>query len=251
MSAKEIRFQPHETRFLEFAAQERGMALSVMAEALGRSLRGARETAWRLKQAGQIEVTRLDYGSPGPWRRSRFDSPESDTSGPLWIYVLREIVWSYIDFDPGPWQPRSSTAAHMTAVTRLRLALTGMDTDPEAWTSERLLYHQLKNGGAGGGHVHDAWFRDFADPDQVWAIEVELSRKRGAGRLLAAMSGAVEVAEREGLAGVLYFVRGEALRHAVEATAQRLAHKRGVESLPNLEIHDLDATLARKEVNRP
>ncbi|WP_330178995.1 hypothetical protein OHB26_21060 [Nocardia sp. NBC_01503] len=137
----------------------------------------------------------------------------------------------------------------MTAITELRLALTGLDTNPEVWTSERLLRRRIKaTGTEPTDRIHDAWFRDFTDPDRVWAIEVELSRKFGDGRLLRAMTAALDTAERHGLAGVLYFVRGASLFRAVEDTAARLAHKRGVESLANLEIHDLDTTLTRKGV---
>lgn len=250
MSEPEFHQQPRETRFLEFLTQERGMAVPTMATAIERSTRTALKMARRLKKSGQVHVTRLDYGSPGPWRQSKdFDELTAAPRGPLWIYPTRETAWGYSDFDPGEWCPRPSTAAHMTAVTELRLALTGMQTDPEVWTSERLLYRHLNSDpGHPNGHVHDAWFQDFTDPDKVWAIEVELSRKRGSGRLQAAMTAALDAADRHELAGVLYFVRGEALRHAVEGTATRIAHKRGMDSLPNLEIHDLDATLARKGV---
>ncbi|WP_327141349.1 hypothetical protein [Nocardia sp. NBC_01327] len=226
------------------------MFVTTMATATGRSMRGAHTMARRLKESGQVHLTRLDYGSPGPWRHStHFDDVEVVPQGPLVIYPTRETAWGYLDFDPGEWRPRPSTAAHMTAVTELRLALTGMQTDPEVWTSERLLYRHLNSDpGQPNGHIHDAWFQDFTDPDKVWAIEVELSRKRGAGRLAAAMTAALDAADRHELAGVLYFVRGETLRRAVEGTATRIAHKRGMESLPNLEIHDLDATLAKKGV---
>lgn len=250
MKTPEIRLQPRETRFLEFVSQERGMSLAVMAKAIDRSVRTAHNMARRLVQSGQVHMTRLDYGSPGPWRQSKnFDAADTTPHGPLVLYPTRETAWGYLGFDPGEWLPRPSTAAHMTAVTELRLALTGMDTDPEVWTSERLLYHRLRTeNGQPGGHVHDAWFQDFADPDKVWAVEVELSRKRGAGRLIAAMTAALDAAERHDLAGVLYFVRGERLRRAVDTVRTQIAHKRGVESLPNFEIHDLDATLARKGV---
>ncbi|AYF78014.1 hypothetical protein D7D52_34070 [Nocardia yunnanensis] len=250
MSGKEFRQQPHETRFLEFVSQERAIAMALVPTAIGRSPRAARTMVHRLRQSGQLQVTRMDTGEPGPWRPSPyFDDPDAPAHGPLWVFPGRETCWGYTDFDPGPWEPRPSMAAHMTAVTALRLALMGMETDPELWTSERLLYHRLRSeNGQSIGHVHDAWFQDFTDPDKVWAVEVELTRKRGAGRLQHTMTAALDAADRHELAGVLYFVRGETLRRAVEATAVRIANKRGIERVPNLEIHDLDATLARKEM---
>lgn len=250
MSGKEFRQQPHESRFLEFVSQERAVAMALVPAAIGRSMRAGYAMARRLKQSGQICVTRMDCGAPGSWRSSPyFDEPGTVPAGPLVIYPERETAWSYLDFDPGPWNPRPSTIGHMTAVTALRLALVGMETDPEVWTSERLLYRRLNTDhGQPHGHIHDAWLRDFTDPDKVWAIEVELTRKRGAGRLQQAMSAALDAADRHELAGVLYFVRGESLRHVVEGAASQIATKRGIERVPNLEIHDLDATLARKEV---
>ncbi|MFD7841368.1 hypothetical protein ACFV4K_00310 [Nocardia sp. NPDC059764] len=252
MSDKKFRQQPHESRFLEFVSQERAVPMALVPTAIGRSMRAAYTMARRLKQSGQVRVTRLDSGAPGSWRHSpHFDAPGAVPQGPLVIYPDRETAWGYLDFDPGPWTPRPSTAAHMAAVTALRLALVGMETDPEVWTSERLLRHRfIRQAGQPNGHTHDAWFQDFADPDKVWAVEVELTRKRGAGRLEAAMTAALDTADRHDLAGVLYFVRGDGLRRAIEGTAARIANKRAVPRLPNLEIHDLDATLARREVQR-
>ncbi|MEV0292589.1 hypothetical protein [Nocardia sp. NPDC050710] len=252
-SAPEFRLQPRDTRIEEFCAQQYGMSLTTLMKAMERSQRSAYKLAKRLHEAGRVHVTRLDYGSPGPWRRSeQFDDSTVAPHGPLWIYLRREIAWGYLEFDPGEWQPKASTAAHLTAVTELRLALTGMETDPEVWTSERLLRRRFKSeNGLPGSHISDGWFQDFADPDKTWAIEVELSRKFGDGRLMRSMTAALNTAERHELAGVLYFVRGEGLRRAVEGVAARMARQRGVERLLNLEIHDLDATLARNEVNKP
>lgn len=242
--------QPWQTLFEEWYAQQYGVPVSFLTTATKRRQRTVYDFAKKLKDAGRAHVTRIDYGSPGPWRRStNFDDHDALPHGPLWLYPTREIAWGYLDFDPGEWHPKASTAAHLTAVSELRLALTGLDTDPEVWTSERLLRRIVKTeAGQPGSHIHDAWFQDFADPDKVWAIEVELSRKRGEGRLMRSVTAALDSAERHGLAGVLYFVRGESLRRALDGIATRLANQRGVERLENLEIHDLDATLARKGV---
>lgn len=248
MSIPEIRLQPWETRLEEFNCQGYGMSFDTLITAADKGVRTAYKFAKRLKDTGRAHVTRLDYGSPGPWRNSKhFDDPDEVPTGPLWLYPTREMAWAYLEFDPGPWVPKASTAAHLTAITELRLALAGLDTDPEVWTSERLLRRQLKtSNGVPSGHIHDAWFQDHTDPDKVWAIEVELSRKFGDGRLMRAMTAALEAAERHDLAGVLYFARGDALQRALNGVAARLARKRGIERLPNLEIHDLEATLARK-----
>ncbi|WP_405492945.1 hypothetical protein [Nocardia sp. NBC_00511] len=250
MSEPQIRLQPWETRLDEFIAQQYGLSFDTLAKAVGKGPRAAHKLARRLQKVGHVEVARVDYGSPGPWRNSQnFDDPSTVPHGPLWIFSERRIAWGYLEFDPGEWRPKASTAAHLTAVTELRLALTGLDTDPQVWTSERLLRRLLKSEtGRIDVHLHDAWFRDYADPDKVWGIEVELSRKFGEGRLTRAISVALEAAERNDLAGVLYFVRGPGLRRAVETAAARVAHQRNLSTLPNLEIHDLDTTLTQKGV---
>ncbi|WP_282779962.1 hypothetical protein [Nocardia sp. CC201C] len=250
MSARELRLQPWQTLLEEWTAQQYGLPLSLLMTMMQRRPRTAYAFAKRLKDAGRAQVSRVGYGSPGPWRRSKhFDTADETPHGPLWLYPTREIAWGYLGFDPGEWHPKPSTAAHLTAVSELRLALTGLETDPEIWTSERLLRRIVKpEAGQPSSHLHDAWCRDFTDPDKVWAIEVELSRKRGEGRLLRSVSAALEAADRHDLAGVLYFVRGESLRRALEGVAAQLAHRRGVDVLANLEIHDLDLTLARKGV---
>ncbi|MFJ4649799.1 hypothetical protein ACIP5Y_00850 [Nocardia sp. NPDC088792] len=250
MSEPEIRLQAWETHIEEFGTQQYGLSFDTLIKAVGKGPRAAHKLARRLKKSGRAHVVRIDYGSPGPWRNSKnFDEPGAAPHGPLWMFADRQIAWGYLEFDPGEWHPKASTAAHLTAVTELRLALTGLDTDPQVWTSERLLRRRLKTeSGLAGIHIHDAWFQDFADPDKVWAVEVELSRKFGDGRLTRSLSAALEAAERNDLCGVLYFVRGDGLRRAVEGAATRLAHQRNLDRLPNLEIHDLDATLARKGV---
>ncbi|MFC9995838.1 hypothetical protein [Nocardia sp. NPDC127526] len=250
MSAPEIRWQPRDTTLLEWIAQQYGVPIALIGKAAGVRSSQTYAMVHRWKLGGRVHVERIDYGAPSSWRRSKqFDGPGVVPNGPLWVYTDRETGWGYLGFDPGEWHPKASTAAHLTAVSELRLALTGLETDPEVWTSERLLRRFVKpEGGQPNPHLHDAWFRDFTDPDKVWAIEVELTRKRGEGRLMRSMAAALDAADRHDLAGVLYFVRGESLRRALDGIAVRLAHQRGIERLLNLEIHDLDATLARKGV---
>ncbi|MGX1774787.1 hypothetical protein ACWIGW_21920 [Nocardia brasiliensis] len=250
MSAQNFRWQPRETLLQEWMSQQYGIPFSLVSRALGVRSSQAYEIMRRLKLANRVHVTRIDVGSPGVWHRSKhFDAPDAVPYGPLWVYPTREIAWGYLDFDPGEWEPRASTAAHLTAVSELRLAVTGMDTDPEVWTSERLLRRMLKDDrGQLVSHLHDAWYRDAADPDKVWAVEVELTRKFGAGRLLRSVSAALAAVDRHDLAGVLYFVRGEGLRRAIESVRDQIARDRGVEQLDNFEIHDLDVTLSKKGV---
>ncbi|WP_433575579.1 hypothetical protein [Nocardia brasiliensis] len=250
MSAQNFRWQPRETLLQEWMSQQYGIPFSLAGKALGIRSTQVYEIMRRLRVAGRVHVTRIDVGSAGVWHKSKhFDAADAVPYGPLWAYMPREIAWGYLGFDPGEWEPRASTAAHLTAVSELRLAITGLNTDPELWTSERLLRRKLKGErGQLVSHLHDAWYRDAADPDKVWAIEVELTRKFGAGRLLRSVSAALEAADQHDLAGVLYFVRGEVLRRAVEGARTQIARERGVEQLHNLEIHDLDATLSKKGV---
>ncbi|WP_156161830.1 hypothetical protein [Nocardia vulneris] len=250
MSAQNFRWQPRETLLQEWMSQQYCIPFWLAGKALGIRSTQVYEIMRRLKLAGRIHVTRIDIGSPGLWHKSKhFDAPDTVPYGPLWAYMARETAWGYLGFDPGEWEPRASTAAHLTAVSELRLAVTGMDTDPEVWTSERLLRRMLKDErGQLVSHLHDAWYRDAADPDKVWAVEVELTRKFGAGRLLRSVSAALAAADQHDLAGVLYFVRGEGLRRAIESVRDQIARDRGVEQLDNFEIHDLDVTLSRKGV---
>lgn len=250
MSVPALGPSARDSLLLEWSAQQYGVSIPTLAIAAGVRLRRAYDIAKRWKLAGWANVARIDVGSAGPWRRSNhFDDPTVVPHGPLWVYPTRETAWGYLNFDPGEWRPTPSTLAHLTAVSQLRLALTGVDTDPEVWTSERLLRRTGKpHGGKPASHVHDAWFQDLTDPDKMWAIEVELTRKFGAGRLMRSVSAALTEAQRHKLAGVLYFVRGEVLRNAVQVAASRLTQQRGPDAAASVEVHDLDETLQRKGV---
>ncbi|SUA73668.1 Uncharacterised protein [Nocardia otitidiscaviarum] len=240
----EIRLQGYDNLWMEWITQQYGVPLSLIGRVTGmRTDRLYRMVKrWQLK--GRMHVSRVDYGAPGPWRTSFFDAPDTAPQGPLWVYPTRETAWGMLEFDPGEWEPKAYTAAHLTAVAHLRYALGGLETDPDYWTSERLLRRRI----APDTHPHDAWMLDFEDFDKVWGIEVELSLKRGGARLVRSMRTALVSADRNDLAGVLYFVRGDALQRAVQRAAHTLAREQGLDQLPNLKIHDLDSVLVGKGV---
>ncbi|MFD7846139.1 hypothetical protein ACFV4K_24750 [Nocardia sp. NPDC059764] len=237
-----IRLQGYDTRWHEWLSQMYGVPVAL----IGRMTAMRSERLYRMVRRWYVtewcNVGRIDYETPGSWRRSFFDAPDAEPNGPLWVWPTREASWGMLDFDPGEWEPKATTAAHLTAIAHLRYVLTGLETDPDVWTSERILRRRIEP----GFHIHDGWLLDEDDYDKIWGIEVELSRKFGSGRLAKNIAAALESAAHHNLAGVQYFVRGEELRRAVARSANYLAREQGLD-LSNLHIHDLDATLARRE----
>ncbi|MFJ4651485.1 hypothetical protein ACIP5Y_09460 [Nocardia sp. NPDC088792] len=239
----EIRLQGYDSLWFEWLSQMYGMPVATMGRMTGMRSERLYNMVRRWYQTENCHVARLDSGSPGSWRRSFFDAPDAKPNGPLWVWPTRQLAWGMLDFDPGDWEPKTTTAAHLTAVGHLRYALTGIDTDPDVWTSERILRRRIDE----GFHLHDAWMLDPEDYDKIWGIEVELSYKYGAGRLAKTIKAALESAEHHDLAGVQYFVRGADLRRAVQRAANYLGRERGLD-LSNLRILDLDAVLVGQEV---
>ena len=239
----EIRLQGWETHWHEWIAQQYGVSLAFLGHALDLRPDLASRRVRRWVQTGRIQVGRVDYGWSGPWRRSAyFDGPDTVAQGPLWVFPPAAAASLCLGFEVNAWEPKPTTVAHLTAVSQLRLTLTGMDTDPDVWTSERLLRHQFDV----GTHIHDAWMLDPDDYDKVWAIEVELTRKSGGGgRLKQTIKDALTVAQQNDLAGVKYYVRGAGLQRQVQTAANHIARQRGLDHLENFEVHDLDATLVR------
>ncbi|WP_330178996.1 hypothetical protein OHB26_21065 [Nocardia sp. NBC_01503] len=89
--------QPWETRLEELTAQQYALSFDSLAKAasfVGKGARAAYKLANRSKKAGRAHVTRVDYGSPGPWRHSsNFDEPGTVPHGPLWFFLNRETNW--------------------------------------------------------------------------------------------------------------------------------------------------------------
>lgn len=239
-----IRLQGYDNLWHEWLSQMYGVPVALIARMTGMRTDRLYRMVKRWHLTEMCRVARVDYGTPGPWRRSSYDAPDAEASGPLWVWPGRESAWGMLEFDPGDWEPKASTAAHLTAVAHLRYAINGLNTDPDIWTSERLLRRRMEP----GSHIHDGWLLDEHDYDKIWGIEVELSRKRDAGRLVSTMAAALDSAEQHGLAGVHYYVRGNDVRSGVLRAANHLARQRGLLTLSNLEIFDLDTVLARSEV---
>ncbi|APA94203.1 hypothetical protein [Nocardia seriolae] len=241
---KGIRLQGYDSLWHEWLSQMYGVPVALISRMTGMRTDRVYRMIKRWHLTEMCRVARVDYNMPGPWRRSSYDAPDAENSGPLWVWPDRESAWGMLDFDPGDWEPKASTAAHLTAVAHLRYAINGLNTDPDIWTSERILRRRMEP----GSHIHDGWLLDEHDRDQIWGIEVELSRKREKGRLVATMAAALDSADQHDLAGVLYYVRGADLRRAVQRAAQTLARERGQIQLSNLHVHDLDVILAGHEV---
>lgn len=228
MSPKTVVLQPRDYAALEWLAQMQGAPLDVIADLLGVSQSRAYGITNRWASADAAQAGRVAMGGPG-W------------SGPRWVWPTRETAWSMLGVDPGPWMPRPSTAAHVRAVGELRLRLTGASTDTDVWMPERLLRRRHQGQRVRGvkvPHVHDGW---FTDPTGArWAVEVELSRKTDAGRLVAMVGAAVEEARACGLAGVVYFTRGPGVARGVSAAKEQLSDR---DLAVDLVIRDLDEVL--------
>ncbi|MEU7140856.1 helix-turn-helix domain-containing protein [Nocardia sp. NPDC046473] len=217
----------------EWLAQQKGAPIETVAELCGVSRPRIYELVRQWRRAGFVETARMPSQGPnGSWSTS------------LWVWPTRETGWAFLGFDPGPWFPRVTTVAHVRALAELRLRLTGTALDPLVWTSERLLRHRdpgLREAGRRYLHVHDA---EFSDSSGVrWALEAELTRKKGADRLATVVRTALEAARTRELAGVVYFVRGSAVRAGIDAAVRSLAEAGAAELLQSLDVRDLDEFL--------
>ncbi|MFJ9365418.1 hypothetical protein ACIRRA_13500 [Nocardia sp. NPDC101769] len=220
--------------FWEWSAQQYAVPIGLAAEVCEVALNRMYELAHGWKRAGFVHTGRFpSMGPGGVW------------SNTLWLWTTRETTWSFTGFDPGPWSPRLSTVNHLRALGELRLALTGRELDPQVWTSERLLRRRgayLWEAGATRDHVHDGEFRDGAG--DRWAVEVELTRKRGGGRLAETVRAALEAARTRNLSGVVYFTRGTDVRQGLDTAVAELADAGHGELLHTLDIRDLDQFLS-------
>ncbi|QIS10634.1 hypothetical protein [Nocardia arthritidis] len=219
---------------LEWIAQQCAVPVSLLAELCQVSRPRAYELTRSWVRSGLVVAERMPS-----------EGPDFSWSNELWVWLTRETAWAYLGFDPGPWRPRVSTAAHVRALAELRFTLTGTAVDPSVWTSERLLRHRDPDSwetGPGRGHVHDAEFRDRSG--DRWAVEVELTRKKGDGRAAKVLRASLEAARARGLAGVVYFTRGIAVRAGMNAAIRSLEQAGATDLLASLDVRDLDRTLS-------
>ncbi|MBF6329782.1 hypothetical protein [Nocardia transvalensis] len=215
----------------EWLAQQYGASISTVCRLCEVSRPRGYELARTWQQAGFVHTQRMPSEGPG-----------GSWSNELWVWPTRETAWAFLGFDPGPWFPRLTTVAHTRALAELRLTLTGRELDPEVWTSERLLRRESNPWRSQcSRHVHDGWFTDGSG--DRWAVEVELSVKSRAGRAVRSLRAALEAAHSENLTGVVYFVRGRAVRRSVDNAARILSEQGQDELLAMLDIRDLDRFL--------
>ena len=235
--------------FLEWLVQQYGSPLDVVARWYGVKRSRVYEIVAKLEDLGKIERTQA-YGEVA-----------STKQGPLWVIPTRATAHSMLGSDPGPWTVRPSTAAHVRAVGELRLALTGTTTNPESWRSERILRREAaaantsREIGAPMPYCHDGLFTD--DSGKVWAVECELSLKKGAGRMESTLMTSLEAARQlqasidytaRGVSGVIYFCRGETVRGHVERAINRVSSEHGGDRAKGLHVRDLDTILAGRKV---
>ncbi|MGN2642480.1 hypothetical protein ACTD5D_41165 [Nocardia takedensis] len=227
-------------RFVEWAVQQYGASIDLVSEWYGVGRSWTHEIVSALVASGKVETT---YADAGTEPRGRF--------GPLWVIPTRATAHAILGTDPGPWTVRPSTAAHVRAVARLRLRLTGRTTSTESWWSERLLAREItaKGGQQIGNrpYIHDGVFCDSRG--KYWAVEAELSAKRGAGRMEATLKTSLAAMSVAGnaigapLSGVIYFCGSPQIRAHVERAKQSLIETEGPDAVRGLHIRDLSAVL--------
>lgn len=178
------------------------------------------------------------YRSVAKWRKLRMasDLKMRPVPGPSWVLPSKQAVDVLLPFGARFWTPTPKMAAHVTAVVDLRLALVGLDM--ERWVCERELRSQVGPVKAGQSrpHIHDGQYWD--DEGRLWAVEVELSQKKGAA-IKTAVAKAKHAATAADCAGVLYFCRSRETRNGVLSAARYLADMSG----PPIRVIDLDEAL--------
>lgn len=219
--ARNVRLTPRDTTALEWLSQMYGAPLDVVAQLCGTTVQRAYALAQRWKIAKRVAYERVDAGL-------------------MWVYPTRATAAAYLGWDPGYWVPKPSTAAHMRAVAQARFALAGTDT--ERWISERVLLHQApkKERGTSQPHIHDGILT--LESGRRLAVEVELTAKEPS-RMKDVLYDARHEASERGCAGVVYLVRGEGVRNAVEQAAASIARAHKQATLDDLMIRDLDKVI--------
>ncbi|MGW1743751.1 hypothetical protein ACWCPQ_33705 [Nocardia sp. NPDC001965] len=233
--------------FLEWLTQQYGTPVDVVGDWYSVRKSRAYEIVQKLGGMGKIERVQAHVDAPG------------SKQGPLWVIPTRSTAHAMLGSDPGPWTVRPSTAAHVRALAELRLALTGTTTNPEAWRSERLLRRAAadtsgqRDIAAPVPYCHDAVFTD--DSGKSWAVECELSVKKGAGRMESTLLTSLEAAKLlqdqatgTPVSGVIYFCRGEQVRGHVERAIERLKAEHGPDRVKGLHVRDLDQILRGRRV---
>lgn len=229
--------------FLEWLTQQYGSPVDVVGD------------WYRVRRSRAYEIVQKLTGLGKVERVQAYGEAAGRKQGPMWVVPTRSTAHAMLGSDPGPWTVRPSTAAHVRALAELRLALTGTTTNPEAWRSERLLRRAAadtsgqRDIAAPTPYCHDAVFTD--DSGKAWAVEVELSIKRGAGRMESTLLTSLEAARllqdqitESAVSGVIYFCRGEEVRGHVERAIERLRESHGPERVKRLHVRDLDQIIA-------
>jgi hypothetical protein len=153
-----------------------------------------------------VEPVRL-RGIVARWRRAGFADTGRIGPGPAWCWLTPHGMEAVgFGYPAGP--PRLARLAHLRAVLAARLWLQTLpmlewDRNRPWWQSERRI---RRKGPAFGTHLPDAeihwpYHADSSIPDQVWAVEVELTPKHAA-RAAAIMTG---LAAPGGYRRVAYF----------------------------------------------
>ncbi|MEV6341235.1 hypothetical protein AB0M12_41760 [Nocardia vinacea] len=263
MSSPRRRVTARDQQFLEWDTQQYALPIDMMARWYGSGRSWTYELAEKLERLGKVErvyatetgpKTAAELGQLG--REGGPGRVPKSMWGPMWIVPTRATVHSFLGgSDPGPWTVRPSTAAHVRAVAELRLALTGRDTSPNVWRSERLLRRDAAAGVEIGGphpYCHDALFRD--DSGKVWAVECELSLKKGTGRMESVLMTSISAARNltdplggERVSGVIYFCRGADVANHVTRAKENLRAEHG-DLAKTIHIRDLDTILEKRQV---
>jgi hypothetical protein len=176
-----------------------------------------------------VQPARL-RGITARWRRAGYAATGPLGPGPAWCWLTPAGMEATGQrYKPGP--PRLARLAHVRAVLAARLWLASL---PD-WQQGRPWYQSerriTRHGPFGGTHRPDAelwwpYIEESPHPDQVWAVEVELTAKNAA-RTAAVINGYAAA----GYTRVLYFTAPPA-RTVVTRCAQASAAPVTVCDLP-------------------
>jgi hypothetical protein len=179
------------------------------------------------------------------------------------VWPRQTTATTFLRYPAAPWSPTATNLAHKLAVTRLRVALCGLQ--PGVWVPERRLLREAAlaearlrpaigpTTPAGSGrwvapsvHVHDG--RVLLD-SRWWSIEVELTVKMPVARLASVVLAAYQ--SKPDTDGLLYVYGVDRVGAAVTRAVKGLIAAEKLTPVPGIRIRSLTDVLAARSINLP